>query len=297
MLSKEAKAAIAFSRKYIKPGQDQPLTPELALAARKSGDEGNKWDLPDNIELQIVDEKEIKGEFYLRKSNTPTKAVLLFLHGGAYATGTVYSRRKLAVKIGEAAKMDVFASDYTQYPEGHHPEAQNDIMRAYKYLRNKYEHVVIFGESAGATLALTLTLQLKDEYQILPDRIAVFSPVINQLNTAASEYLRTERDPMLIGATDPVPYFNEPAKKDPLISPIYGDYRGFPPLLINCGSEEVKYDSSAILNSLCEKAGVDVQWHVWQDLFHVFVLFDMPETDLAIKQIGKFLQAGITNND
>lgn len=297
MLSKEAKAAIAFSRKYIKPGQDKPLTPELVYSARKGADEGNKWDLPDSIELKTIDKNGIKGEFYLRKVDSPTKSVLLFLHGGAYATGTVYSRRKLAVKLGEAAQMDVFAADYRQYPEGRHPDAQNDIMRAYHYLRNKYENVVVFGESAGATLALTLTLQLKDEQQPLPDRIAVFSPVINQLNTAASEYLRTERDPMLIGATDPVPYFDEPAKKDALISPIYGDYRGFPPLLINCGSEEVKYDSSAILNNLCEKAGVNVQWHVWQDLFHVFVLFDMPETDLAIKQIGEFLQTGITKND
>ncbi|WP_103662241.1 alpha/beta hydrolase [Lactobacillus sp. HT06-2] len=297
MLSKEAQEAIAFSRKYIKPDQDKTLTPEIALAARKGGDEGNKWDLPDEIELKTIDQNGVKGEFYGRKDQTPTKTVLLFLHGGAYATGTLYSRRKLAVKLGKAADMDVFACDYTQYPEGRHPDAQNDILRAYKYLRDKYDHVVVFGESAGATLALTLTLQLKDEQQILPDRIAVFSPVINQLNTAASEYLRNERDPMLVGATDPVPYFDEPAKKDPLISPIYGDYRGFPPLLINCGSEEVKYDSSAILNSLCEKAGVDVQWHVWQDLFHVFVLFDMPETDLAIKQIGEFLQMGMSKND
>ncbi|MDD6386124.1 alpha/beta hydrolase [Lactobacillus equicursoris] len=292
MLSEQAKQAIEFSRKYIKSGQ-APQTPEIALAARKGADEGNKYDLPEEVTLKAVDEGGVKGEFYLR-ADSP-KAVLMFLHGGAYATGTVYSRRKVAIKLGQAigSGIDVFAVDYTQYPEGRHPAAQEDIMRAYDYLRGLYDQVLVFGESAGATLALTLTLQLKDEGKKLPERVSVFSPVINQLNTSASEYLRTERDPMLVGATAPVPYFDEPAKIDPLISPIYGDFTGFPPLFINCGSEEVKYDSSAILNNLCEKAGVDVQWHVWQDLFHVFILFDMPETDLAVKQIGEFFKAGV----
>lgn len=295
MLSREAQKAIQFSRKYIKPDQDKPLTPEIAVAARKGADEGNKYDLPADVELKQVNQDGVKGEFYLRKDGKHPCTVLLFMHGGAYATGTVYSRRKLAVKLGKASGIDVFSVDYTQYPEGKHPAAQNDIVNAYKCLRSKYDHVFVFGESAGATLALTLTIQMRDEKQKMPERISVFSPVINQLNTAASEYLRNERDPMLVGATDPVPYFDEPAKKDPLISPIYDDFHDFPPILINCGSEEVKYDSSAILNNLCEKAGVDVQWHVWQDLFHVFVLFDCPETDLAIKQIGEFFKVGMQN--
>lgn len=295
MLSEEARKAIEFSRKYVKPDQDKPLTPEFVIMGRKSVDEGNKYDLPDDVELKEIDQDGVKGEFYLNK-NADSNTVLMFLHGGAYATGTVYSRRKLAIKLGKASGLDVFAVDYTQYPEGRHPAAQNDIVAAYQYLRSKYKHVFVFGGSAGATLALTLTIQLRDEHQKMPERISVFSPVINQINTSASEYLRNERDPMLVGATDPVPYFDEPAKKDPLISPIYDDFHDFPPMLINCGSEEVKFDSSAILNELCQKAGVDVQWHVWQDLFHVFILFDCPETDLAIKQIGEFFKAGLKND-
>lgn len=293
MLSEQAKKAVAFSRKFIKPDQDKPLTPEIAIAARKGADEGNKYDLPADIELKSIDESGVKGEFYLRKDAQNKNTVLMFLHGGAYATGTVYSRRKLAIRIGKASNLDVFSVDYTQYPEGKHPVAQNDVVSAYKFLRKQYQHVFVFGESAGATLALTLTIQLRDEKEQMPERISVFSPVMNQLNTSASEYLRNERDPMLVGATAPVPYFDEPAKADPLISPIYDDFHDFPPILINCGSEEVKYDSSAILNYLCEKAGVDVQWHVWQDLFHVFVLFDCPETNLAIKQIGNFFKMGL----
>lgn len=295
MLSNEAKKAISFSRKYIKPDQDKPLTPEIVRLARKGTDEGNKYTIPSDVTLKQVNEEKVKGEYYLLDKISNNDSILMFLHGGAYATGTVYSRRKLAISLGKASNMDVFAVDYTQYPEGKHPAAQNDVVNTYEYLKSKYKNVFVFGESAGATLALTLTIQLRNENKELPNRLSVFSPVINQLNTSSSEYLRSERDPMLVGATDPVPYFDTPAAHDPLISPIYDDFHDFPPILINCGSEEVKYDSSAILNNLCERANVDVQWHVWADLFHVFVLFDCPETDLAIEQIGNFFKAGLEN--
>lgn len=295
MLSSEAKATIEFSRKNIKPNQGNSLTPEIALEARKGADAGNQYHIPNDIELKVINNDLIKGEFYLQKSTSPD-TVLMFLHGGAYATGTVYSRRKLAIKLGKVSNVDVFSVDYTQYPEGKHPAAQNDVITAYHFLEKKYKHILVFGESAGATLALTLTLQLKQGGKRLPDRIAVFSPVINQLNTSSSEYLRNDRDPMLVGATKPVPYFEDPALPDPLVSPIYGDYTGFPPIFINCGSEEVKYDSSAILNELCQEAHVDVKWKVWNGLFHVFVLFDMPETELAINQIGTFFKAELSND-
>lgn len=295
MLSNEAKVAIDFSRKNIKPDQGNSLTPEIALEARKETDAGNQYQIPNDVKLSIINDKLVKGEFYLRNSGA-SNTVLMFLHGGAYATGTVYSRRKLAIKLGKASNVDVFSVDYTQYPEGRHPTAQNDVINAYHFLEKKYKHILVFGESAGATLALTLTLQLKQEHKKLPDRIAVFSPVINQLNTSSSEYLRNDRDPMLVGATKPVPYFEDPSLPDPLVSPIYGNYSCFPPIFINCGSEEVKYDSSAILNELCQEAHVDMKWKVWNGLFHVFVLFDMPETDLAINQIGSFFKAGFNND-
>lgn len=293
MLSEQAQKAINFCRKYIKPSTTSvPTTIEEAQKARKGADEGNKYTIPEDVTVKSYDENGVKGEFYLR-NDSAKNAILMFLHGGGYISGTVYSRRKLAIRIGKVAKLDVFSVDYRQYPESKHPDGQNDVVNAYKFLRSHYKQVFVFGESAGGTYALTLSFQMRDEGIQLPDRISVFSPVINQLNTSLSEYVRSDRDPMMYGAVDPMPYFDEPAKKDPLISPIYGDYHDFPPMLINCGSEEVKYDSSAILNHLCQTAGVDVQWHVWEGLFHVFVLFDMPETDLAIKQIGEFFKAGL----
>jgi len=286
MLSEQAKQAIEIA-KSIKQQQSDDLKPEMAVFLRKDADEHNGIPIPDNIEMEEFHD-EVKGEYYQLK-NSKYDTVLLFIHGGAYATGSVKSRRNLCFGLLNKMNCDGFSVDYRQWPEARHPAAQEDVIAAYKFLKQKYNHVFVFGESAGATLALTLTLQLKQEKQPLPDKIAVFSPVITQINVMASEFLMQERDPMLLGAGDPVPYFDNPYAKDPLVSPIYGDFTDFPPLMINCGSEEVKYDDSKVLNYLCQKAGVDVTWDVWQDLFHVFVLFDMPETDQALSKIAKFL--------
>jgi len=287
MLSKAAHQAIAIA-KTIQVHQSDPLTPENILGARRGADTGNVFEFPANVTFETITTEKVKGELYQLPITNDT--VLLFLHGGAYMTGTVKSRRWLAVNLALKCGYDTFSVDYRQYPEAKHPAAQDDVEAAYAYLRNRYEHVVIFGESAGATLALTLTLSLKQQGQQLPDKISVFSPVISQLNLLTSEFTRQERDPMLLGAGEPVPYFEEPTSRSPLISPIYGDYTGFPPLMINCGTEEVKYDDAVVLNQLCQSAGVPVIFKAWQDLFHVFVLFNMPETQLALQQIGEFLR-------
>ncbi|MBL3530922.1 alpha/beta hydrolase [Companilactobacillus zhachilii] len=287
MLSEQAKQAIEIA-KTIKKQQSNALKPEQVNFLRADADKNTGVPIPENMRLETVTNP-AKGEHYIL-NNGNDNTVLLFIHGGAYATGSVKSRRKLCFELLNRLNCDGFSVDYRQWPEARHPAAQEDVLAAYNFLKQKYNHILVFGESAGATLALTLTLQLKFDNAKLPDKIALFSPVITQVNTVASEYLMQERDPMLLGAGDPVPYFEHPYAKDPLISPIYGDFTGFPPVMINCGSEEVKYDDSKILNYLCQKDGVDVTWNVWQDLFHVFVLFDMPETTQALNKIANFLK-------
>ncbi|APX71401.1 alpha/beta hydrolase [Companilactobacillus allii] len=287
MLSEQAKQAIEIA-KTIKQQQTDSLKADQVAFLRTDADNHNGVPIPNNMKLEEYHD-EVKGEYY-QLDNSKDDTVLLFIHGGMYATGSVKSRRNLCFGLLNRLNYDGFSVDYRQWPEAKHPAAQEDVVAAYKFLKEKYQHVVVFGESAGATLALTLTLQLKAAGEDLPDRIAVFSPVITQINTVASEFLMQERDPMLLGAGDPVPYFDNPYAKNPLVSPIYGDFTDFPPLMINCGSEEVKYDDSKILNYLCQKAGVDVTWNVWQDLFHVFVLFDMPETNQALNKIANFLK-------
>ncbi|WP_099224186.1 alpha/beta hydrolase [Listeria costaricensis] len=288
MLSKEAQEAITFSRNFIKPGQKFPLTPEIAAHARKDADEGNAVETPADIQLENIAENGVAGELYRTKE--ASESVLLFMHGGAYATGSVKSRQGICFKLLKRLEFDIFSVDYAQWPEARHPQAHEDVVAAYTWLEKRYQKIYVFGESAGATLALTLVLDRKAKNLALPEKVSVFSPVMSQLSILPSEFTHSERDPMLIGAGDPVPYFDEPEKRDPLISPIYGDFTGFPKLQINCGSEEVKLDHAKVLYTLCQQAGTDVSLDIWRDLFHVFILFDMPETEKALDKIADFFK-------
>ncbi|MFX3618052.1 MAG: alpha/beta hydrolase [Sporolactobacillus sp.] len=288
MLSEQAYQAIKTAQD-IKAMQQDTLTVEAVYAARASADEAfESYRFPGQIRLEKVNTAEVKGEFYHFAENSHPQTVLLFVHGGAFATGTVKSRRKLCISIAERISCDSFSVDYRQWPEGHHPDGLHDLLHAYQWLIGKYKTIYLFGESAGATLALALTLKLKNENKPLPTKVCVFSPVINELNTMTSEFTHAERDPMLLGGGKPMPYFKEPWADSPLVSPIYGDYRNFPQLMIHCGSEEVKCDHAIVLNQLCQNAGVDTTLQIWQGLFHVFVLFDMPETERALNKIGTF---------
>ncbi|WP_239257026.1 alpha/beta hydrolase [Listeria ilorinensis] len=288
MLSKEAQEAIAFSRKFIKPSQKFSLTPDIVPHARKEADEGNAVETPADIQLETISENAVKGELY--RLQEASESVLLFMHGGAYATGSVKSRRGICFKLLKRLGYDIFSVDYEQWPEARHPKAHEDVKVAYEWLEKRYQKIYVFGESAGATLALTLVLDRKANDLPLPEKVSVFSPVISQLSILPSEFTHSERDPMLIGAGEPVPYFDEPEKRDPMISPIYGNFSGFPKLQINCGSEEVKLDHAKVLYTLCQQAGADVTLDIWNDLFHVFILFDMPETERALDKIADFFK-------
>lgn len=196
MLSNEAKEAIKIA-KSIKTQQSDKLTPDQVCFLRNDANQNNSVSIPDDIKMDEINEN-AKGEFYHLK-NGIDRTVLLFIHGGAYMTGTVKSRRKLCFNLLRRLNCDGFSVDYRQWPEAKHPAAQEDVMAAYQYLAKRYKRVLVFGESAGATLALTLTLELKSESRKLPAKIAVFSPVITQINTMPSEFLMQERDPMLLG--------------------------------------------------------------------------------------------------
>jgi len=100
MLSTQAKQAIAIA-KTIKAQQDMPLTTTNILQARAGADQGNPFEFPANVTLLPVATDRVNGEFYFlnRQATATGKTVLMFLHGGAYMTGTVKSRRWLGVNL------------------------------------------------------------------------------------------------------------------------------------------------------------------------------------------------------
>lgn len=297
MLSKEITEAINILRKGKEESKKIKMTPVIALKDRNRIDEilGCLPQSQNVTHTKKLSEGGFEGELYTYDKTDSEKLngkVLLFLHGGGFINGSVLSRRKLCHNIMDETKIDALSVEYEQWPEGEHPQALNNCVAAYRWLlENDYDNkdIYIFGESAGAMLTLTMTLYLKNNNVPLPGKSVIFSPVSGQKIDLPSHSERDERDPMI--SYDPViPYYMNSDLKSPYVSPYYGDYTGFPKLAIHVGTEEVLYDDAILIYKKCKESGVDVTLHEWEGLFHVFPLFQSPETDLAIKEIGSFFK-------
>jgi monoterpene epsilon-lactone hydrolase len=282
------------------PDPEAELTLEAAMAGRNMVDEMTKnYIVPDCI--RIEQETAVPGEwmFYDEQDTQKDKGkILLFMHGGGFNCGTVFSRRNIACGILETAKADGFSVDYRQCPEYKYPAALEDGVAAYQMILErgyKPENIVVFGESAGTTLGLALILWLKDHDMQVPGGICVFSPC---MDTTEEEHYdsrtsRKDREPMLrIARHGLADFYCEPEEtRLPYVCPCFGDFSGFPKISIHVGTEEVLYDDAIILAEKCKAANVEVSLKIWDGLYHVFPLFPMPESEIALRLIGEFVRS------
>ena len=225
--------------------------------------------------------------------------VLLYLHGGGYVCGAVDLYFGLCSSMVQAFRMRALLLEYRLAPEHPFPAALDDARKAWRWLLAEgYSagDIVIAGDSAGGGLALALVLALREEGEALPGAILCLSPWTDLTNLSPSHRGRAKAE--LILQTEVLNewaglYAGEADLKDPLISPAKADFRGFPPLFIQVGSDEILLDDALIVAAKAKAAGVDVELRVWKGLWHVWqVLGDLlPESGEAIAEMAVFLQA------
>lgn len=225
--------------------------------------------------------------------------ILLFLHGGGYVMGSVRSHWGLMSRISQATGCAVLGIKYRLAPENPYPAALQDAMTAYLWLlHHPYPHnqIAFVGTSAGAGLALSLMLRLKLEKRPLPAACVLIGPWID---LARSQYPNTgdilNPERIVLAAKS---YAGINDLKDPFISPLYGDLRGLPPLLIQTGSKEILHEEALELAKKAKKSGVKVTLENWPDMFHIWHLFStqFPEGQDAIDAIGQFLKTKFQKN-
>lgn len=274
------------------------LTREMIPMARQDADQS----VIDNRTYEDITTENVeiggqRGEFYRLDENDPMKrnnCIFYYIHGGAFETGTVKSRRFTVQSIVRNAKMDGFSIDYVQWPEGMFPEGLMNCLDAYRGLMGmgyKPENIYIGGESAGAVLTLQLVKYLKEHYYPLPGKIVAMGPVLDFsiVNHYASRVVREERDPMLFGKIK-VHYFSDKDRESEYVALWKNNFKGFPPTMITVGTEEVLYDDAIDLHEKMDAAGVFNVLKIYDGLFHCFQLFDTPESVAALEDIGEFLK-------
>lgn len=221
---------------------------------------------------------------------------ILYCHGGGYTSGNLGYARVLSAKLCHVTGYEVLSFDYRLAPEHPYPAAPEDAMRAWDYLMYRgygARDVIVAGDSAGGNLALNLTLNLKEQRRMLPRALILLSPWTDMTSSGKSYNENADRDPVLTNnyiRAVRAAYAGEGANyADPMLSPLFADLKGFPPVFIQAGSYEILLSDSVRLRDRLVMAGVPCRLEVWNELWHVFQMYPIRKANEAMESIGRFL--------
>lgn len=219
--------------------------------------------------------------------------IVFYLHGGGYVTGGMEYARGVAGALAAETNKRVVAIAYRLAPEHPYPAALEDSFAAYKYLleTTAAENISMIGESAGGGLILALCHLLKREGLPLPARLVPISPWVD-LTMSAKSYIENQKiDPCVTyeEVRGFVSAYSPEDQLDPLVSPIFGDFAGFPPCRIYAGTDELLRDEAIILADKLTEAEVENTLIVKEGMWHAYVLYPTPESNEAVAEIKEFL--------
>ena len=253
----------------------------------------NKFVAKENF---IFNKRTYDGITYYEYYNRKTNNILLMVHGGAFENPLSQSYITMMDNIFENSKGNFvsYIMDYTV--DNKYPEQNIEVEKLVDNIMEKYDKVVIIGDSSGGNLVLTTMLKRRDEKKKMPAGLILLSPWTDLTNTVESRVTRYYDD-IVIGQNDYPDsllynYYikNEKDITKPYISPVYGVYNDFPKTLIQVGEHEVLLDDSKIIYEKMKKAGVNVKIDVYDKMFHVFqILPFLEESKKSYKIIGGFL--------
>jgi acetyl esterase/lipase len=228
---------------------------------------------------------------------------ILYMHGGSWISGSPAGYRAFLSRVSQATGAVVLAVDYRLAPEHKFPAALEDCTQAYEWMRQNgpngkgpVSSAYLMGDSAGGNLALASLLKIKDTKLPLPEAVIALSPATDFTAGSPSLDSRASVDPIInpavLPALIPVYLGENTDPTNPYASPLFGDYSGMPPILLQVGDSEVLLDDSKRLAKHADKQGCDVTVEVWDGMPHVFQGFApfLPQATDAIANIGNFIR-------
>ena len=224
--------------------------------------------------------------------------VILYLHGGSFAFRFPNAHAALVSRLCQSLGARALIPDYRLAPEHPFPAAPDDCHRAYRALMGQglcSRSIVIAGDSAGGNLALVTIHRAKAAGEPLPSCAVLLSPALDCTLTSPSMADYDGQDPMLRLRTLLVLrrcYVPSPQQYvDPEVSPLFADFHGFPPLLLQAGSSEMLRDEAVRGADKAHAAGVDVELEIWPGVPHGFQIAEfLPEATSAIDHIARFVR-------
>ena len=261
------------------------------------------WKCPEHLDNTEIDLGSCKAELLVKKAVEGEEracGMVLQLHGGGYYGGMHNTYRETAAMYAElSGGFSVMTPDYRTAPEDPYPAALQDAIAAYEYILSlgfEPSEIVIAGDSAGGGLALALALWLRDNEKPMPAGIITMSAWTDLTASGASYSEHFGDDPIFGGTYNTLIYKNGYYRGsdpwDPYISPVFGSYEGFPPVLMQVGELEMLLDDTRDVASKLKEAGVPVREHIYPGMFHVFQLGLLlyPESKEAWGEVKQFFR-------
>ena len=281
------------------------LTNDLQIGKKiKSGELRKRlkeppWIVPDCFNMTHIELKNFSMKLLSLKENPSQDHVILQLHGGGYMGAVRNAYYVFAGLYNEVSHgCNVLTPDYRVAPEHPYPAALEDAVASYQWLLDKGyygEQIIVAGDSAGGGLAMALCMYLKDHHMPMPGGVVAMSPWTDLTASGESYETNYERDPLFGNTKDSLIYVNDYAgdhdKMDCCISPLFGDFRGFPPMLIQVGSLEMLLSDSVSVAAKAREQGIRVRLSIYEGMFHVFQMayLNIPESKKAWAEVGKFI--------
>jgi monoterpene epsilon-lactone hydrolase len=287
-----------FVIKTIKERNAQDIKERVQKSRDGLDDLAKLVKVPKDVKIQKIDIEGMPAEWISAPSALEGN-VILYLHGGGYISGSINSHRELVSRISRASKTRVLIIDYRLAPEHIFPAAVEDSTKAYKWLIENQkispDHIIIAGDSAGGGLTFATLLNLHDNGINLPIAAVGLSPWTDLGITGETYKTKRKEDPMvsLDGIIfDASLYLGDNDYQNPLASPLYGDLKGLPPILIIVGTAELLLDDSKRFAERAKKASVDITLDIWDDMPHVFPAFAAfaPEGQKGIEKMAGFIK-------
>ena len=292
MISREARAEL--DRLFAQRKPDRPLEQRR----REWEAEARLAVLPREARFSPETAGGVKCE-WMEMPRVARDRVFLFFHGGGYNAGSPRTHRVLAAHLSRATHMRLLLPDYRLAPEHPFPAGVKDALLVYQWLLNQgfsEQDILVGGDSAGGGLALSMLLALRAAGARMPRGAILLAPWTDLTVSSGSYDKLRKLDPIITreklreagllyaGNRDPA---------DPLLSPLFADLAGLPPLLGHVGGDEAMLDDSRKFAAKAKAAGVPTTFKIFEGMWHVFhhAGLEIPEARQAIDEIGWFVRA------
>jgi epsilon-lactone hydrolase len=248
-----------------------------------------------DISRAAVSADGVTCEWLIPKNSSKDQA-LLYLHGGGFVFGMSPLHFEMLAYLSQKMSIRTLAVDYRLAPDHPFPAPLDDCVTAYQWLLKQgfsAQNIVVAGDSAGGNLTLTTVMKLRDSGDPLPAAAACLSPVANLADRNSA--FKGLKDPLLPPRAVRIYNKSYVAHHDarlPLISPVFGDWHGLPPLLVHVGEDEILREDALQIKELAEAAGVDVRLEIYPRMWHVWQLYlTLPQAVQSLDDIAQFLKS------